>query len=257
MNEVVREWRRLREPLAQRLVDLDDLRLELGHRGVAGLGRGGHALVLLGGVGLAVGERLADLAVVAVDRGGLEAELPRLEEDVLDLLDRGGLGQVDRLGDRAGEERLAGRHHPDVAHRLERAGAHRGVEDLVVLLAQAGGVDDVAVLGDVGDDRLDLLGLVAHLAQRARDGLVDDLHRAAADQLLELDQREVRLDAGGVAVHHEADGVVADEAGCHVGDVLRHGEVERRLHAAVLVGRDPLEEVAEGVCQARVVASRR
>ena len=88
----------------------------------------------------------------------------------------------------------------------DRARTHRGVEDLVVLGLEARGVDDVAVLGDVGDDRLDRLGLVAHLAQRARDGLVDDLHRAAADELLELHQREVGLDAGGVAVHHEADG---------------------------------------------------
>ena len=71
---------------------------------------------------------------------------------------------------------------------------------------QARSVDHVAVLGDVLDDRLDLLLLVAHLAQRARHRLVDDLHRAAADELLELHQREVGLDAGGVAVHHEADG---------------------------------------------------
>ena len=56
------------------------------------------------------------------------------------------------------------RHHPHVAHRLERPGAHRGVEDLVVLGLEAGGVDHVAVLGDVLDDRLDLLRLVAQLA---------------------------------------------------------------------------------------------
>ena len=67
-------------------------------------------------------------------------------------------------------------------------------------------VDDVAVVGDVLDDRLDLLLGVAEAAQRARDRLVDDLHRAAADQLLELDQGQVGLDAGGVAVHHQADG---------------------------------------------------
>jgi hypothetical protein len=54
---------------------------------------------------------------------------------------------------------------------------------------------------------------VAQLAQGPRDGLVDDLHRAAADELLELHQREVRLDAGGVAVHHEADGPGRGEHG--------------------------------------------
>ena len=46
---------------------------------------------------------------------------------------------------------------------------------------------------------------VAEPAQRPRDRLVDDRHRAAADQLLHLDQAEVGLDAGGVAVHHQPD----------------------------------------------------
>ena len=190
-------------------------------------------LVLLRGLALAVGQRLADLAVVAVDRGRLEAELPRLEVDVLDLLDRGALGQVDRLGDRAGQERLGGRHHPDVAHRLQGAGTHRGVEDLVVLGLQTGRVDHVAVLGDEGDDRLDLLLVVPEVLQRPRDGLVDDLHRAAADQLLELHQREVGLDAGGVAVHHEADGAGRRE--------------HRGLRVAEAVGLAELDHVGPGL----------
>ncbi len=93
-----------------------------------------------------------------------------------------------------------------MAHGRDDALAHRAVEHLVVLGLQARRVDDVAVLGDVGDDRLDLLVLVAEALEGARDGAVDDLHRAAADELLELDQGEVGLDAGGVAVHHQADG---------------------------------------------------
>ena len=50
--------------------------------------------------------------------------------------------------------------------------AHRAVEHLVVLGPQAGRVDDVAVLGDVLDDRLDLLPLVAERssARAARSG---------------------------------------------------------------------------------------
>ena len=44
-----------------------------------------------------------------------------------------------------------------------------------------------------------------------RDRGVDDLEVAAAGQFLELDQGEVRLDAGGVAIHDQADGVVADK----------------------------------------------
>ncbi len=71
--------------------------------------------------------------------------------------------------------------------------------------ARSGRADDRAVLVDVGDDLLDLLVVVAERLQRQRHRLVDDRHLAAADQLLELDQREVRLDAGRVAVHQEAD----------------------------------------------------
>ena len=200
-----------------------------GWRGCGGTGFGG----LLPGVR----ERLADLAVVAVDGQRLQAELPALEVDPLDLLDGGAFRHVDRLADRAGQVRLDGGHHPDVAHRADRALAHRAVEHLVVLGPQPGGVHHVAVLGDVLGDRLDLLVRVAEVLQRARHGLVDDLHGAAADQLLELDQGQVGLDAGGVAVHHEADGVVAHHAIRDVGDVLRHGQVIGRLDAAVLVLR--------------------
>ena len=46
---------------------------------------------------------------------------------------------------------------------------------------------------------------VAELLERHRHGVVDDLHQPAADELLVLDERDVRLDAGRVAIHHEAD----------------------------------------------------
>ena len=46
---------------------------------------------------------------------------------------------------------------------------------------------------------------VAEAAQRRLDRLVDDLEVAAAGELLELHEREVGLDAGRVAIHHEAD----------------------------------------------------
>jgi len=61
------------------------------------------------------------------------------------------------------------------------------------------------VLVDVGVDLLDLRARIAERLQRQVDRAVDDLHLPAADQLFELDQREVRLDAGRVAVHQEAD----------------------------------------------------
>ncbi len=56
---------------------------------------------------------------------------------------------------------------------------------------------------------LDLGDLGFRIAQRAQGrghGAVDDLEIAAAGELLELHQREVGLDAGGVAIHDEADG---------------------------------------------------
>ena len=42
--------------------------------------------------------------------------------------------------------------------------------------------------------------------ERRVDGLIDDLEVAAAGQLLEFDQREVGLDTGRVAIHHQTDG---------------------------------------------------
>src|SRR3712207_8658579 len=46
---------------------------------------------------------------------------------------------------------------------------------------------------------------VAEGAERIGHGPVDDLEVAAAGELLELHEGEVGLDAGGVAIHHEAD----------------------------------------------------
>ena len=62
-----------------------------------------------------------------------------------------------------------------------------------------------AVAHAVGDDVVYLLLGVAEVGERGRHRLVDDLEVAAAGQLLELDEGEVGLDAGGVAVHDEAD----------------------------------------------------
>ena len=117
---------------------------------------------------------------------------------------------------------------------------------------QARGVDHVAVLGDVLGDRLDLLVRVAEVLQRPRHGLVDDLHGAAADQLLELDQGQVGLDAGGVAVHHQPDGVVADEAVGDVGDVVGDGDVVGELLVARLGAGDGVVDEPEQVTELRV-----
>jgi CDP-glycerol glycerophosphotransferase len=192
---------------------------------------------------------LADFAVVPVDGERLEAELPALHIDGFDVIDRGRLRQVHGLGDRAAQARLDGRHHPHVPHRADGPLAHRAVEHLIVLRVQAGRVDHVPVLGDVLGDRLDLLGLVAENLERPRHCLVDDLHGPAADQLLELHQRQVRLDSRGVAVHHEPDRVVAHQPVRHVRHVRRDRKVIRRLDTAILVALYPLEQVTESPFQ--------
>ena len=66
---------------------------------------------------------------------------------------------------------------------------------------------------NVADDRIDLVVVVAELEERSGNRVVDDLDHAAADELLVLDEREVRFDAGGVAIHHEADGAGGREYG--------------------------------------------
>ena len=65
---------------------------------------------------------------------------------------------------------------------------------------------DGAALVDVIDDRLDLFIAVGKLAQSCRHRMVDDPQRAAADQPLVLDQRQVWLHTRRITVHHEADG---------------------------------------------------
>ena len=60
----------------------------------------------------------------------------------------------------------------------------------------------------------DLACAIAKRAQRFRHRLVDDLEVAAARELLEFDESEVGLDAGRVAVHHEADRAGRRDDGC-------------------------------------------
>ena len=84
------------------------------------------------------------------------------------------------------QRRLDGCRHANVAHGADGPLPHRAVEHRVVLKPETGSIHDVTVLRDVLDDRLSLLGLITQVLQCARHRLVDDLHRPAADQLLEL-----------------------------------------------------------------------
>ena len=293
--------------LAQHGDALDDLlddalgqRRGARHRRLVEEGLDGVVLLVLVGDQLAL-QRLRQFRAVAVERVGLEAELPRHQIGRLAVLDRGVVRHVDGLRDRARDERLRRRHHADVAldREIALAGAaarigaveHRVVLGLEVrrafdrhraadvdvggvdlalgeaemgeqvelrigevfgrdfqrvaaeflaerplvereldvergrqrlldlgdgfvvkaLLPQGGVVDagrlaEIAVADGIGFDLGDVAFAVAERAQRFRHRAVDDLEVAAAGELLELHQREVRLDAGGVAIHHEADG---------------------------------------------------
>ena len=68
------------------------------------------------------------------------------------------------------------------------------------------GLCQAAVADGIGDDLGDLMAGVAQGFKGCRHRLVDDLEIAAAGQFLEFHQSEVRLDPGGVAIHHQADG---------------------------------------------------
>ena len=89
------------------------------------------------GLGLPAGlrgvERLGFLAAVAVDGDRLQAEPPGFDVRLFDVLDRRLLGHVDRLRDRARDERLHRAHHTEVAEVVDgsySAGrAERTVED--------------------------------------------------------------------------------------------------------------------------------
>ena len=77
---------------------------------------------------------------------------------------------------------------------MDRALADRAVEHRVVLGLQERRADDGVAVVDEGDDLVALLGRIAHPVERHRHGLVHDREVAAADELLHLHEREVRLD---------------------------------------------------------------
>jgi hypothetical protein len=114
-------------------------------------------------------------------------------------------------------------------HVVDRAVADRTVEDRVVLGLHERRADDGVLLVDVGDDLVDLVGRVTKLVERHRHGLVDDRDLAAADELLRLDEREVGLDPGGVAIHHEADRPGGSEDGRLRVPVARHLALVERV----------------------------
>ena len=114
------------------------------------------------------------LAAVAVDGDRLQAEPPGLQVGLLNIFDGGVLGQVDGLGNGAGDEGLHGGHHAQMAHVVDGAralgGLEAAVEDRQVLFAQVGRAFDGAGGVDVADDGIRLVAGVTELerARRAR-----------------------------------------------------------------------------------------
>src|SRR6202040_2187947 len=90
-------------------------------------------------------------------------------------------------------------------------GGQGAIEDGNVFGLDEGRAIDFAVAINVADDFAGLLGGVAELHQRGRHGVVDDFDDPAADELFIFDEGEVGLDAGGVAIHHEANGAGGSE----------------------------------------------
>ena len=139
------------------------------------------------------------------------AQLPGLQVGVRDVVGRGVGRHVDGLGDGAGEERLHGRHHLDVAHVVDgaRAVARAGTRSRRPAGARpAGGARPRSSPARRCSCRMssDLRASRSRAAQRRGTDWLTIFIIAAAHQLLVLDERDVGLDAGGVAVHHEADG---------------------------------------------------
>ncbi len=84
-------------------------------------------------------ERLGELRAVAVERVGLQRQLPGEEVSGLAILHRGVVRHVDGLGDRTGNEGLRSGHHADVALDREIS--------LADLAAGVGAVEHRIVLG--------------------------------------------------------------------------------------------------------------
>ena len=174
----------------------------------AGIGAIEHRIMLE----LQVRRALQGHGAAGENVGGLDLGLGEAERgeqvEARRLIALGGDFQVaaQRLGaerplveDEADVERAPERRLDFVDRRLGHA-----------LLAQRGVVDarrigERRAADGVGDHVLDRGFAVAERPQGVGHGAVDDLEIAAAGELLELDQREIGLDAGRVAVHHEAD----------------------------------------------------
>ena len=194
-------------------------------------------------------EWLGALGIIAVDGYRLEPGLPRLNVGLHDVFDGGFFGHVDGLADRSGKKRLSGGHHFQVPAPRDGAttiGCQGAIEHRQMLGQETWSALQAAIAIDVVDDLGHLFRRVVETHQRLRNGVVDDLHHPAADQTLVLDQSEIGLDAGGVAVHHEADGA----GGCE------HGNLGIFVAELFAVSQRIIPRTLRGIEQAKAERSR-
>ncbi len=149
------------------------------------------------------------------------------------------------LGDRPRDERLDRAHHAYVAPVVDGVVTHGAGEHRQVLGPQRRCPDDRLVLVDVGDDGVDLGGLITEFAQRSGHRLIDDGHGPAADQFLGLDESQVRFNPGGITIHEQANSPRGGQnAGLRIANPILvpdlDGAVPGLLGGAQKLGRDQL-----------------
>ena len=190
------------------------------------------------------------LGSVAVDGHRLEAQTPGLGIGLDNVVEGRVVGQVDGFRDGSGEERLGRSHHLDMAGGVDGARPFAGLEAAIkhgeMLRLDAGRAFNGAGRIDVADDRIHLGIGVAELEQGDGHGVVDDFDHSPAHQLLVLDQGKIGLDAGGVAVHHEADGAGGGKHGDLRIAVAMLLAVGQGLVPAILAGLDERSQLRRG-----------
>ncbi len=146
---------------------------------------------------------MANLAVIAINSQGLDPQLPALEIDLRYFFDGGVFGHIDGFANGPGNKGLHSGHHANVTHGGYGSRTHGRIEYGVVLGLETRRINYMSVLTDELNYRFDCFLGVSQFPEGTGDCLVNNLHRTTANELLELDQGEVRLNAGCVAVHHE------------------------------------------------------
>ena len=167
-----------------------------------------------------------------LDLAAVEADLAQQVEAGVGML---GLGDAQHVGAEIGAERPPVEHEADVEGGAERGldlfdlgRAETGLDQPVEI--DPGRAGERAVADRVVDDAADGIVVISQRCQSLGHRAVDDLEVAAAGQLLELHQREVGLDAGGVAVHHQADGAGGrDDAGLGVAVAVLLAQLKRTI----------------------------